>query len=143
MPLLFGKRRALAHAVERARRAIGNAAVEFAVGVAVEGSARRIGRVLVDVRHLEGLAVVERRVAAAMMHRHRMILRHLVEVVNVQRAIVLHLGVVEEIAFHPGARRSLASLGAELFDDAGDGDELHFVRVADQHFVEQCMFPVA
>jgi hypothetical protein len=34
----------------------------------------RIGRVLIDASHLEGLAVVERGVAAAMVHRDRMVL---------------------------------------------------------------------
>ena len=49
----------------------------------------------------------------------------------------LHLGVVEEIALDPGARRRLACPRAQLVDDAGDGDELDLVRVADQHLVEQ------
>jgi len=38
-----------------------------------------------------------------------MLLRHLVEVVHVQLAPVLHLGVVEEIAFDPGSRRAVGS----------------------------------
>ena len=66
-----------------------------------------------------------------------MILRHLVEVVNVEQAIVLHFGVVEEISLHPGARRRLAGFRAEFVDDAGDGHELHHVRIADQDLVEQ------
>ena len=107
-PLLFGKGRPLADAVERAPGPVGDPAVEVAIGVAVEGPAGRIGRVLVDVRHLEGLAVVVRRVAAAMMDRDRVILRYLVEVVNVQLAIVLDLGVVEEIPFHPMYRASVS-----------------------------------
>ena len=72
---------------------------------------------LVDVRHLQGLTVVERGVAAAMMDHHRVFLRYLVEVVNVELAIVLHLGVVEEISFDPGARRCLGSFRAEFLDD--------------------------
>ena len=66
-----------------------------------------------------------------------MVLRYLVEIVNVELAIVLHLGVVEEIPFHPGARRRLAGFGAEFVDDAGDGHELHHVGIADENFVEQ------
>ena len=127
----------LADLVERAARAIGDAAVQLAVRVAVEGAARRIRRVLGDAGHLERLAVVERRVAAAMMHHDRMILRHLVEVVHVQLALVLHLGVVEEIALDPGARRRLLRLRAQLVDDAVDGDELDLEGIADEHVVEQ------
>jgi hypothetical protein len=43
-----------------------------------------------------------------------MVLRHLVEVVNVEQAIVLDLGVVEEIPFDPGARRRLLGFRAEF-----------------------------
>ena len=68
-------------------RAIGDAAVEFAVRVFVERAARRVGRVLGDARHLEGFAVVEGGVAAAMVHGDRMIGRNLVEIVNVQRRL--------------------------------------------------------
>ena len=53
------------------------------------------------------------------------------------QAVVLHLGVVEEIPFHPGARRRLAGFGAQLVDDAGDGHELDHVGIAHQHLVEQ------
>ena len=66
-----------------------------------------------------------------------MVLRHLVEVVDVELAIVLHLGVVEEIALDPRARRRLAGFRAELVDDAGDGHELDHVRIADEDLVEQ------
>ena len=52
-------------------------------------------------------------------------------------APVLHLGIVEEVAFDPEARRRLAGLGAQLVDDAGDGDELDLVGIADQNLVEQ------
>ena len=97
----------------------------------------RIGSVLVDSSQLQGFAVVERRVAAAMMYAHRMFLRDLVEIVNVQLAIVLHLRVVEEISVDPNARGRLLGFGAELVDDAGDGDELDLIRVADEDFVEQ------
>ena len=88
LPLLFGKRGSLADTVDRVHGPVGNPSVEVAVGVAVEGPAGRIGCVLVDVRHLQGLAVVERGVAAAMMDYDRVLLRYLVEVMNVQRAIV-------------------------------------------------------
>ena len=99
--------RPLADALNDAARAIGDAAVELAVRVAVEGPARRIRRVLRDAGHLERLAVVERRVAAAMAHDDRMLRRYLVEIVHVQLALVLHLGVVEEESLDPGAGRRL------------------------------------
>ena len=63
----------LPDAVEHATRAVGDAAVEIAVRIAVERSAWRIRRVLRDVRHLQRLAVVERSVAAAMSHDDRMV----------------------------------------------------------------------
>ena len=135
--LLRGERLALADGLEHDSRAIGDAAVQFAAGVVIEGAARRIGRVLVNAGHLERLAVVERRVAAAMMDDHRMVLRHLVEVVDVELALVLHLGVVEEISLDPSARRRLWRLGAQLVDDAVDGDELDLEGIADEHLVEQ------
>ena len=114
-----------------------NAAVELAVGVAIESPTGRIRRVFIDAGHGECLAVVERRVAAAMVHRDRVVLRHLIEIVNADQAIVLHLGVVEEVPFHPCARWRLAGLGAELVHDARDGDELDNVGVADDYVVEQ------
>ena len=135
--LLFGKRFALADFVEYASRAVGDAAVQFAVFVAVVGSAGRIGRVLGDTRHLQGLAVVVRGVAAAMMHQDRVILRNLIQVVNVELAIILHLGVVEEISVDPIARGRLLRFGAEFVDDAGDGDKLDFEGIADDDVVEQ------
>ena len=63
--------------------------------------------------------------------------RHFVEVANRQRALVLDLGVVEEEALYPHARRRLLRFGAQLVDDAADGDELDVERVADQDLVEQ------
>ncbi len=127
--------------VERAPCAVGHAAVKVAIGIAIESSSGRIGRVLVDVRHLEGLAVVVRRVAAAMVNHDRVVLRHLVEIMNVQFAIVLDLGVVEEIPFDPGPRRCLTGFRAQFVHDAGDRHELHHVGIADQHVVEQRCCP--
>ena len=75
--------------------------------------------------------------AAAVLDGDGMLLRHLVEIVDVECALVLHLGVVEEIALDPRARRCLPRLRAQLVDDAPDRHELDFVRVADDHFVEQ------
>src|ERR1700735_3698515 len=72
--LLLGERRTLADAVDPVGGPIGDAAVQIAIRVAIESSARRIGRVLVYVRHFKSLAVVKRSVAAAMMHRHGVIL---------------------------------------------------------------------
>ena len=75
--------------------------------------------------------------AAAMTHRHRMLARHLVQVLDRKRALVLHLGVVEEEALDPEARGRGLGLGAQLLHDAGDGDELDLVRIADDDLVEQ------
>ena len=72
-----------------------------------------------------------------MLHDDRMLGRHLVEVVHVERALVLELRVVVEIALDPRARRRLLRLGAKLLDDARDRDELDLERIADEHFVEQ------
>jgi hypothetical protein len=57
--------------------------------------------------------------------------------VHSQRALVFHLGVVEEVALDPRARRCLLGLRPELVDDARDRDELHLEGIADQDFVEQ------
>src|SRR5439155_6791020 len=46
---------------------VGNPSVEVTVRIAIIGSAGRIRRCLIDVRHCQSFAVVERRVAAAMM----------------------------------------------------------------------------
>ena len=132
-----GERRPLADAVEHVARAIGHAAVQLTALVAIERSARRIRRVLRDLRELERLAVVERRVPAAMLHDDRMLGRHLVEVVHVERPLVLELRVVVEVALDPGARRRLLRLRAQLLDDAGDRDEFDLERIADEHLVEQ------
>ena len=136
-PLVRGEGRPRAGLAERAPRPIRDAAVEIAVRVAIERPARRIGCVPGDARHLERLAVVVRRVTAAVVDGDRMVLRHLVEVVDVQLAPVLHLGVVEEIAVDPRARRRLARLRAELVDDAADGHELDVERIADEDLVKE------
>src|SRR5262249_58085072 len=65
-PLLRGKGRPPADLVDLVTRTVGHAAVQFTVRVAVKSSARRIRRVLVDAGEIEGVAVVVRRMAAAM-----------------------------------------------------------------------------
>ena len=72
-PLSAGEGRPVADR-RTARREIGDAAVQIAVRVLVEGTARRVGRVPGDARHRERLAVVELGVAAAVAHDHRMFL---------------------------------------------------------------------
>jgi hypothetical protein len=81
-PLIRGEGLALADALERASRAIRHATAQVAEIVLVERPARRVRRGLRDARQLERLAVVVRRVAAAMLDDDRMFLRHLVEVVH-------------------------------------------------------------
>ena len=135
--VLRGQGLPLPGSVEDALRAIGDAAVESARGIPVERAAGRIRRLAVDVRHFEGFGVVERGVAAAVVDGDGVVLGNLVEVVDGELAAVLHFGVVEEIAFHPVAGRGLGGAGAELLDDAVDGDELDFEGIADEDFVEQ------
>jgi hypothetical protein len=135
-PFIFGEGFSFADAVERAPCPVSHAAGQVTISVAIEGSAGRIGRAPVDVGQLKSFAVAIRRVAAAMLNNHRMVLRYLIEIVNVQLAVVLHLGVSEEIPFHPGARGCLPSFCAELVNNAGDGHELHVIRVTDHHVVE-------
>jgi hypothetical protein len=76
-------------------------------------------------------------VAATVTHRDRVLARDLVEVVDIERALVLHLGVVEEEALDPEARRRRAGALTQLLDDAGDRDELDLIGVADHHVVQQ------
>ncbi len=135
--LLCGVARPHADIVEHRPGAVGHPAVEFAVRVAVEGPGGRVGRVPGDPRQRHGLAVVIRGVTAAVTDGDRVFARHLIEVVNVERALVLHLGVVEEKSLDPKAWGRLAGFGAELVDDAGDGHELDLVGISDQDLVEQ------
>ena len=72
-----------------------------------------------------------------MVNHHRVVLRHLVEIMKVQFAIVLDLGVVEEIPLHPGPRRCLTGFGAQFVHDAGDRHELHDIWIADHYVIEQ------
>src|SRR5262245_19021967 len=60
------ERRTLTDTIENIACAIRHSAIEIAGLVSIEGAARRIRRVLRDLRELERLRVVERRVAAAM-----------------------------------------------------------------------------
>ncbi len=56
---------------------------------------------------------------------------------HVELAVVLHLRVVEEVSIDPKARGRLLGFGAEFIDDAGDGDKLDLIGVADDDLVEQ------
>ena len=112
-------------------------AVEFAVLILVVCSTVWVGRVLCDARHGEGFAVVKRGVAAAVMDSNWMICRYLVEILCVERAIVLQFCVVEEIAFDPGTRRRGEGASAQFADDALDGDEFDIIRIADEYVIEQ------
>src|SRR5262249_58693261 len=79
LPLVRRVGHALAFAEEHVTGAIGDAAVELAVLVAVKGAAGRVGRVLGDAGDLERLAVVLGGVAAAVANRDRGLARDLVE----------------------------------------------------------------
>src|SRR5438132_231136 len=56
---------------------------------------------------------------------------------KVNRALVLHLGIVVEETFHPIAGRRFTRPGTQLLHDAIDGDELDFEWIAYQHFIKQ------
>src|SRR5262245_23173124 len=88
LTLLLREHDAASGALEDRHRAICDAAAEPAGGIAVERAARRIGRVPRNMRQLECLAVVIRRVAAAMMHADGMVARDLVEVLHVQLPVI-------------------------------------------------------
>src|SRR6185437_11903364 len=75
--------------------------------------------------------------AAAMMNRHGMLRRDLVQVVDSQATSVSHLGVVEEVSFDPSAGRRLAGAFLELLDDAIDGEELDLEWITHHHSVQQ------
>src|SRR5262249_46448260 len=128
--LVRGEYRPVTDLVEDEPRPVRNAAVEIAIAVAIIGAGRRVLDIPGYAGEFERLAVVIGGVAAAMAHHDWMDARYLVEIVDRQRAVVLHLGVVEKVAFDPGAGRGLTSTGAQLFDNALDGDELDLVRIA-------------
>ncbi|PYP60790.1 MAG: hypothetical protein DMD26_19000 [Gemmatimonadetes bacterium] len=135
--LVGGERVSLPHAIEGASRPVRHPSIELTARIAIERAAGRIRRLPGDVRQLERLAVVERRVAAAMMNDDGMLRRHLVEVVDVERTLIRQLRVVEEIPVDPCTRGRRARLRAELVDDAGDTDELHLEGITHQHLVQQ------
>src|SRR5689334_648010 len=112
--LLGGECRPLSDAIECTPRPVGHASVELTVGVFVKGATGRIRCVFRDPRHLERLAVVERRVPAAMMHDNWVFGRHLIEIVRVEWSLVLELRVVVEVALDPHARGKLTSLCPKL-----------------------------
>ena len=112
-------------------------AVQLAGRVLVVGAAHRVGRVLGDAGHGEGLAVVEVGVPAAMADDHRVVRGHFVEIVDVERPLVAQLGVVEEVALDPRARRRLLRPLPKLADDAADADEFDLEGIADEHLVQQ------
>jgi hypothetical protein len=135
--LLRSKRLPLTDAVEDAARAVGHSAVQLTIRIAIKGTAGWILCFFGYPRQFERLAVVERCVPAAMSDDHRVLGRYLVEVMHVERAFVLELGVVVEIALNPEALRGLTRFCAEFLDDAGNGDEFDFEWIADEDFVEQ------
>src|SRR5215813_6996824 len=122
--LCRGKYPAIADRIEDKPRSIRHPTVEVAVPVAIVGAGRRVLDVLGNAGEFKRLAVVIGGVAAAMPYRHRVLARRLIEIVNIKSAVVLHLGVIEEVALHPGAGRGFAGASAQLLDDALDGDEL-------------------
>src|ERR1700746_2524134 len=96
--LLWGEGLPLSNIVEYVTRTIGHSSVEFAVFVVIVSSAHAAGSVFGHSGQFQRLAVVKRRVAAAMMDHDRMFLGDLVKIVDVELAVVLYLCVIEEIA---------------------------------------------
>src|SRR5215471_1213500 len=135
--LCSSKYPAIANRVEDKPRPVRHPAIEVAVTVAIVGSRRRVLDVLGHAGEFKSLAVVIGGVAAAMAHRHRVVARHLIKIVDFESAVALHLGVVEEIALDPGAGRGFAGADAQLLDNAFDGDEFHIVGIADEYFVKE------
>src|SRR5215467_7931108 len=79
--------------------------------------------------------------AAPMMDTHRMLGRHLIEIVQIELAVILHFGVVEKESFDPETGRRLLSFGAEFVDDAANGHKLDFKRIANDYLVEKNVAP--
>src|SRR5437588_12606440 len=78
--MLRRKRWPLSHAVEDVACAVGHSAVQLTIRIAIEGAAGRIRCFFGYPRQLQRLAVVKRRVPAAMSDNYRVLGRHLVEV---------------------------------------------------------------
>ena len=72
--------------IEYVHGAIGDATVELTDGIPIERAPSRGRGLFGDAGQLECLAVVERRVAATVMHAHRMLGAHLVKVATRERA---------------------------------------------------------
>src|SRR5262249_22170032 len=59
------------------------------------------------------------------------------KIVEVEPSVIFHLCVVKEITVDPEFRRCLLHLGAKLFDNASNRDELHLKGIANQDFIKQ------
>ena len=114
-----------------------HAAIELAICILVERAAGWGHRSLGDIGHRKRLAVVEPRVTAAVVHTHRVLGTHLIQVAYRQRPLVLELGVVVEVAVYPSTGRCGTRLVTQFGDDAVDGDEFHLERVSHEHFVQE------
>ena len=100
-------------------------------GVVLKAAARRIGRLVIDLRQLQSPGVHEGGVAAAMLHQHRPVGHGLIEVMAIERARSFPV-VVQEPEDPLSRRRLLRALmqcGLYFFDGvlvAG-----HFVQMLD------------
>ena len=110
---------------------------ELSAGVAIKRATKGIARILRDAREFEGLRVVKRRMPAAVRDRHRVFGGNLIQVVNVELALVPHFSVVIELTFHPEPGLGLMGFRPKFLDDGGDADELYLVGVAYDHFIKQ------
>src|SRR5579859_3287062 len=135
--LCCGESLTLADFVEHIPCTIRDPAGELAVLVVVVRSADFVRSGVIDTSHFQRLGIVEGRMTAAMMNNDRMLGRHLIKVMPIEWAIIFDLGVVEEVSLNPKTRRCFLGLSAQFVDNAGNSDELHFIRISDKDFVEQ------
>ena len=118
--LLRRERLDLADALELRQCEIADLPLQLALLVVPEAAAGRIRRVLGDPRELEGFAVQEAGVAAAVHDDHRMIGHRRVEILATQQPLFLDLGVVELERVDPVARWRLRSTLAQRVLDFFD-----------------------
>src|SRR5215469_1599334 len=79
--------------------------------------------------------------AAPVMNAHRMLDRHLIEIVQIELAILLYFGVVEKESFDPESCRCFLSFCAEFVDDAGERYKLDLKGIANDHLIEKNVAP--
>ena len=87
------------------RRGIPRKTSEMTCGIVFEAAARRIGRLVVDLRQLQRQGVHEDRVAATVLHHYRSITHGRIEIMAIEGT--RRLPVVVQEPEHPLPRRGL------------------------------------